>query len=158
VSHQVNTGCAGDQVPERKLGMITAGPPAPNTVPVNAAALAPKTEADSFTGLMTHKTDAVRTIALAEFPRPGGTDQNDFYIFEKKPGAIIRPFMMDGEPTVTVPAGSSEEWVVENWTRELHAFHVHQLHFRVLEINGQKQANPELLDVVNVPFATNIDK
>jgi FtsP/CotA-like multicopper oxidase with cupredoxin domain len=158
VSHQVDTGCAGDQVPERKLGLITAGPPLPNTVPVNAAALAPKTEADTFTGLMGHKTDTVRTIALAEYPRPGATDRNDFYIFEKKPGAIIRPFMMDSEPTVTVSAGTTEEWVVENWTRELHAFHVHQLHFRVLEIDGHKQPNPELLDVVNVPFATNIDK
>ena len=156
VSHRVDTGCAGDQVPERKLGLITAGPP--HTVPVNAPTLAPKAEPDSFTGLLTRKTDTVRTIALAEYPRPGSADRNDFYIFEKKPGAIIKPFTMDGEPTVTVPAGSTEEWVVENWTRELHAFHVHQLHFRVLEIDGQKQPNPELLDVVNVPFATNIDK
>ncbi|HEX4508323.1 MAG TPA: multicopper oxidase domain-containing protein [Alphaproteobacteria bacterium] len=158
VSRQVDTGCAGDIVPGRKLALVTAGPPKPGAVPVDAAVLAPKSEADTFTGLMTHKTDAVRTIALAEYPRPGALDQNDFFIFEKKPGAIIKPFMMDGEPTVTVAAGTSEEWVVENWTRELHAFHVHQLHFRVLEINGQKQPNPELLDVVNVPFATNIDK
>jgi FtsP/CotA-like multicopper oxidase with cupredoxin domain len=158
VSHQVDTGCSGDQVPERKLGIITAGPPTPNAAPVNAAALTPKAEADTFTGLMTHKTETTRTLALAEFPRPGSADQTDFYIFEQKPGAIIRPFMMDGEPTVTVPAGTTEEWVVENWTRELHAFHVHQLHFRVLEVGGQKQPNPELLDVVNVPYATNTDK
>ena len=158
VSHQVNTGCSGDQVPERKLGIITAGPPKATTIPVDLANLAPKKEPVSFSTLMTRRTDTVRTLALAEYPRPGAADQTDFYIFEKKPGAIIRPFTMDSEPTVTVPAGTTEEWVVENWTRELHAFHVHQLHFRVLEIDGQKQADPQLLDVVNVPFATNIDK
>jgi FtsP/CotA-like multicopper oxidase with cupredoxin domain len=158
VSHQVNTGCSGDQVPERKLGVITARPAKTDTASAKLAALAPAKEPDSFSGLMSHRTDTVRTLALAEYPRPGSADQTDFYIFEKKPGAIIRPFMMDGEPTLSVPAGTTEEWVIENWTRELHAFHVHQLHFRVLEINGQRQADPQLLDVVNVPFAANIDK
>jgi len=158
VSHQVDTGCSGDQVPERRLALVTAGPPKADAGPASPVALAPKQEPDAFSGLMARKTDATRTLALAEYPRPGSADQTDFYIFEKKPGAIIRPFMMDGEPTVTVPAGTTEEWVIENWTRELHAFHVHQLHFRVLEVNGQKQADPPLLDVVNVPYATNIDK
>jgi FtsP/CotA-like multicopper oxidase with cupredoxin domain len=157
VSHQVDTGCSGDQVPERRLALVTAGPPKADAAPVKPATLAPKQERDVFAGLMARHTDATRTLALAEYPRPGSADQTDFYIFEKKPGAIIRPFMMDGEPTLSVSAGTTEEWVVENWTRELHAFHVHQLHFRVMEINGQKQPDPQLLDVVNVPFATNID-
>ncbi len=60
-------------------------------------------------------------------------------------------------PTITVNAGSVEEWEVENWTNELHAFHVHQVHFRVLEVNGKKQIDPQLLDVVNVPYATPSD-
>jgi FtsP/CotA-like multicopper oxidase with cupredoxin domain len=158
VSRQVDTGCSGDQVPGRKLALVTAGPPKPNAARADLAALSPKKEPDLFSGLMARKTDATRTLAFAEYPRPGSADRTDFYIFEKKPGAIIRPFMMDGQPTVTVPAGTTEEWVIENWTRELHAFHIHQLHFRVLEINSEKQANPELLDVVNVPYATNIDK
>ncbi len=156
VSHQVDTGCSGDRVPERRLATLTAGP-AP-AQPVETTAPAPTREPDAFSGLMARHTDATRTLALAEYPRPGSADQTDFYIFEKKPGAILRPFMMDGEPTLTVQAGTTEEWVVENWTRELHAFHVHQLHFRVLEIDGRKQADPELLDVVNVPFATHIDE
>ena len=157
VSHQVDTGCSGDQVPERRLALVTAGPAKADTPPAKPVVLTPRQEPDSFSGLMARKTDATRTLALAEYPRPGSADQTDFYIFEKKPGAIIRPFMMDGEPTLSVSAGTTEEWLVENWTRELHAFHVHQLHFRVLEVNGQKLADPPLMDVVNVPFATNID-
>jgi FtsP/CotA-like multicopper oxidase with cupredoxin domain len=53
-----------------------------------------------------------------------------------------------------VGAGTTEEWVIENWTNELHTFHIHQLHFRVLDVDGQPVAAPPLLDVVEVPYAT----
>ncbi len=43
--------------------------------------------------------------------------------------------------------------MIENWTNELHAFHIHQVHFRVLAIDGKTMADPPLLDVVNVPYA-----
>jgi len=56
------------------------------------------------------------------------------------------------DPAITVEAGTTEEWVVENWTNELHAFSIHQVHFRLLEIDGEKLAEPALLDVVNVAF------
>jgi FtsP/CotA-like multicopper oxidase with cupredoxin domain len=62
--------------------------------------------------------------------------------------------MMGDRPAITVNAGTTEEWIVENWTNELHAFHMHQVHFRVLEIDGRRVDNPPLLDVVNVPYAT----
>ncbi len=44
--------------------------------------------------------------------------------------------------------------MIENWTNELHTFHIHQLHFRVLEVDGEPVADPPLLDVVEVPYAT----
>jgi FtsP/CotA-like multicopper oxidase with cupredoxin domain len=59
---------------------------------------------------------------------------------------------MGDPPAITVDAGTTEEWVIENWTNEIHAFHIH--HFRLLEINGEKIAAPPLLDVVTVPYAT----
>jgi FtsP/CotA-like multicopper oxidase with cupredoxin domain len=158
VSHAVNTGCAGDKVPERKLALLTAGPAAPNQQAAPAPiADAPQSAPDSFTGLLARRTETVRTLALAEYPRPGAEDRSDFYIVEKKPGAVLRPFMMGDPPTITTHAGAVEEWIVENWTNELHAFHVHQVHFRVLEINGEKLADPPLQDTVNVPFATSGD-
>jgi FtsP/CotA-like multicopper oxidase with cupredoxin domain len=90
---------------------------------------------------------------MAEYPRPGMTDQVDFYIVERKPGAVLEPYGMGAPPAITVRAGTTEEWIVENWTNELHAFHIHQLHFRVLTIDGKPVPNPPLLDVVNVPYA-----
>jgi FtsP/CotA-like multicopper oxidase with cupredoxin domain len=110
-----------------------------------------------FAGLLAAKTQVRRRLALTEYPRPGYADQKDFYLTEMKPGAVIRPYDMNGPPAFTVEAGIAEEWDVENWTRELHAFHAHQVHFRVLSVNGKVEATPPLRDIVNVPFATPLD-
>ncbi len=159
VSHAVDTGCAGDKVPERKLAMVKAAPfPDDDTVPyTNEAVPAVPPATNLFSGLIAAKTDRQRTIAFAEYPRPGNQDLNDFYVFERKKGVTIAPFSMGGPPTITADAGTVEEWVIENWTNELHAFHIHQLHFRVLEINGRKLTAPLLLDTVEVPFAAPAD-
>jgi FtsP/CotA-like multicopper oxidase with cupredoxin domain len=152
LTRAVDTGCAGDRVPERRLAVIE-GPAQPSAAaPARATTLAVRP--DLFSGLLARPTARQRIIALAEYPRPGTEDQIDFYIFERKPGAILRPYMMGDAPAITVRAGTTEEWILENWTNELHAFHIHQVHFRVLEVDGQRLEHPPLLDVVNVPYAT----
>ncbi|MGO9601795.1 MAG: multicopper oxidase family protein [Candidatus Binataceae bacterium] len=152
ITRAVDTGCAGDRLPERRLAMISASPSAARASSTEWTL--PTSRPDLFAGLMSRKTDRQRVIALAEYPRPGSDDQTDFYIVERRPGAVLKPFKMGEPPAITVEAGTTEEWVVENWTNELHAFHIHQVHFRLLEIDGQRVADPPLLDVVNVPYAT----
>jgi FtsP/CotA-like multicopper oxidase with cupredoxin domain len=156
VTHAVDTGCAGDRVPERRLAVLEAATPATAGAVAAAAAAesAPPARPSVFSGLLAQKTGRQRVIALAEYPRPGQDDQVDFYIFERKPGAVLKPYGMGDGPAITVNAGTTEEWVIENWTNELHAFHIHQLHFRVLEVDGKPSADAPLLDVVNVPYAT----
>ncbi|HEX7637847.1 MAG TPA: multicopper oxidase domain-containing protein, partial [Burkholderiaceae bacterium] len=107
-----------------------------------------------FDGLLARRTDRVRVIAMAEYPRPGTADRTDFYIAERKPGAVLRPYRMGDAPAITVRAGTTEEWVIENWTNELHTFHIHQVHFRVLDVDGEPAEDPSLRDVVEVPYAT----
>jgi FtsP/CotA-like multicopper oxidase with cupredoxin domain len=156
VSHAVDTGCTGDSVPERRLGVLTALPYTADAA--QQAQLPPcTTSPNMFTGLLTRKTDRKRVIAFAEYPRPGDADQTDFYIAERRPGMALVPYKMDGAPTLTVPADSVEEWTVENWTNEVHAFHIHQVHFRVLSVNGQTVADAPLLDTVTVPAAAPAD-
>jgi FtsP/CotA-like multicopper oxidase with cupredoxin domain len=181
VTHAVDTGCSGDRLPERRLAVLAAAPgasaaagpdraraakspprptaaakassvkpaPAPASTRTTAAA-----RPDFFSGVIARRTDRTRVIAFAEYPRPGSEDRTDFYIVERRPGARLVPYMMGDPPTITVDAGTTEEWVIENWTNELHTFHIHQLHFRVLEIDGEPVAQPPLLDVVEVPYAT----
>ena len=153
VTRAVDTGCAGDRVPERRLALIEAGAPTvAAAAPVPATAHA--TRASLYNGLLAHRTDRSRVIAFAEYPRPGQDDQTDFYIVERMPGAVLTPYHMGNPPAITVKAGTTEEWTIENWTNELHAFHIHQVHFRVLEIDGRRLKDPPLLDVVSVPYAT----
>jgi FtsP/CotA-like multicopper oxidase with cupredoxin domain len=154
VTHAVDTGCAGDRLPERRLAVVTSAASAASIAEPAPLAQVPAAPRHTlFDGLVARQTDRERVIAMAEYPRPGITDQVDFYIVERKSGAILKPYGMGSTPAVTVRAGTTEEWVIENWTNELHAFHIHQLHFRVLSIDGKAVTNPPLLDVVNVPYA-----
>jgi FtsP/CotA-like multicopper oxidase with cupredoxin domain len=156
VTRAVDTGCAGDRLPERRLAVVDSvrsSAPAAVSAPAPAAAAQPG-RPDLFADLLARPTDRERVIAFAEYPRPGREDRTDFYIAERRPGAVLKPYEMGDAPAITVRAGTTEEWVIENWTQELHAFHIHQLHFRVLEIDGVRAESPDLLDVVTVPYAT----
>ena len=156
VTHAIDTGCAGDRLPERRLALVVASGDAHAASPPSPASSSiGKTITPSlFSGTLARQPDRKRVIAFAEYPRPGSDDQTDFYIFERKPGAVLHPYMMGDAPAIVVKAGTTEEWVIENWTNELHTFHIHQLHFRVLDVDGRPAAAPELLDVVEVPYAT----
>jgi FtsP/CotA-like multicopper oxidase with cupredoxin domain len=52
---------------------------------------------------------------------------------------------------VRVPLGSTEEWTLRNDTDDMHVFHIHQLSFQVVKINGVTQPFNGHLDVVPVP-------
>jgi len=51
-----------------------------------------------------------------------------------------------------VHQGDVEDWIIENRSRELHAFHIHQIHFVLKEWNGVPVEEPFLRDTVNVPY------
>jgi len=158
VTHAVDTGCAGDLVPERRLGILTSLPYTDDGTQAAASDPPRSNTPDLFAGLLARKTDRTRVIAFAEYPRPGDSDQTDFYIVERRQGAVLKPYEMSDPPAIAVTAGSVEEWTIENWTREIHAFHIHQLHFRVLAVNGRQQDEPPLLDTVIVPTAVGFDR
>ena len=50
-----------------------------------------------------------------------------------------------------IPLGSVEEWTVRNATLDFHVFHMHQLGFEVIEINGVVQPFSGFVDEVHVP-------
>ncbi|MEO9062627.1 MAG: multicopper oxidase family protein [Nitrosospira sp.] len=55
----------------------------------------------------------------------------------------------------TVNVGDVETWTLLNTSGEVHAFHIHQLDFAVIEINGVAQTPTGLQDTVNIPFQVN---
>jgi FtsP/CotA-like multicopper oxidase with cupredoxin domain len=53
---------------------------------------------------------------------------------------------------ITAKQGTVEDWVVENRAREAHAFHIHQLHFQLMERDGKVITDPSLRDTIDLPF------
>jgi FtsP/CotA-like multicopper oxidase with cupredoxin domain len=84
-------------------------------------------------------------------------DENDptsaveFYLTEE--GHEPKMFDMNAEtPNVVAQQGTVEDWIIENRSHELHAFHIHQLHFLLLDYMGRPVNEDFLRDTVNVPY------
>ena len=69
----------------------------------------------------------------------------------------LEPFLDAGAPQVTVhlhgKESVTEEWLVENSTLEIHAFHMHQIHFRDVTILSTNPDMQPLRDTITVPAA-----
>src|SRR5438132_10766667 len=77
-------------------------------------------------------------------------DKNGFYINGRK-------FVPDASPMTSVRIGTYQHWRIVNQTRELHPFHIHQVHFLAYAENGVPLAHPAWLDTVNVPYRGSVD-
>ncbi len=68
-------------------------------------------------------------------------------------GQEPKMFDMSSEiPNIVAQQGTVEDWIIENRSRELHAFHIHQLHFLLLDYLGRQVNEDFLRDTVNVPY------
>jgi suppressor of ftsI len=77
-------------------------------------------------------------------------DKKGFYINGRK-------YSPSDPPMTTVSIGAFHHWLVTNETREVHPFHIHQVHFLVYAENGVRLKRPEWMDTVNVPVQGNVD-
>jgi FtsP/CotA-like multicopper oxidase with cupredoxin domain len=74
-----------------------------------------------------------------------------FYITEE--GNTPRAFNFSSlAPDIVVHQGDVEDWTIENRSRESHAFHIHQIHFLLLERNSASISESYLLDTIDVPY------
>ena len=73
-----------------------------------------------------------------------------FFITEQgRTPMVFDPVKM--EPSLTVHQGDVEDWTVENRSREVHTFHIHQIHFLIVGSRGAGWEEPTLRDTVNLP-------
>jgi suppressor of ftsI len=77
-------------------------------------------------------------------------DKLGFYINGKK-------FEMNAGPMLTVNIGSLQHWRVMNPTREVHPFHIHQVHFLVYAVDNNPVKDPVWVDTVNVSYGSSVD-
>jgi FtsP/CotA-like multicopper oxidase with cupredoxin domain len=130
-----NTGPAGDQYPGQ-LMMTVISEDAPVTpIPIPPASAFPKLP-DLRKGPIARN----RTIVFSDTVLP-----DLFYINGK-------PYTPDCVDTV-VEVGDVERWTIKNTAQEAHVFHIHQLDFQVVNINGEPQPFDGYNDVVTLPPA-----
>jgi FtsP/CotA-like multicopper oxidase with cupredoxin domain len=79
------------------------------------------------------------------------TSAVEFYLTAE--GQTPAPFDPNSTtPNIVAKQGTVEDWIIENRSQELHAFHAHQLHFMLLDYLGIPVNEPFLHDTVNVPY------
>jgi FtsP/CotA-like multicopper oxidase with cupredoxin domain len=67
-------------------------------------------------------------------------------------GQIPTPYKMGMPPNIVVHQGDLEEWTIENRSDEDHVFHIHQIHFKVLEVNGHAVDDSSTRDTIDIPY------
>jgi FtsP/CotA-like multicopper oxidase with cupredoxin domain len=157
VTRTVDTGVGGENNPNRALATITASDDAPEPRSVLASSpvpLPPPTEP----WLGNAAPVRIRKLYFSEKL----LDPNDpnsattFYLTVE--GQAPTPFdPSSGIPDIIAKQGDVEDWIIKNRSTELHAFHIHQLHFMLVAWNGVLIDEPFLRDTINVPYHKDAD-
>ncbi len=154
VTRTVDTGPSGENDPNRALASITASDDAAE--PRSKLALSPAPlPPNRMPWLGNVAPVRVRKLYFSEklVDANDPTSATEFYItVDGQTPAMFDP--RSGIPNVVVKQGTVEDWIIENRSKELHAFHIHQLHFMLLDYLGVPVNEPFLRDTVNVPYFT----
>jgi len=139
-----DTGPGGDPNPAVLLANVIPSTNAPDP-PVHMPATTKPAKLERFAGLAEKTPNQQRKLYLSE--RDDGTK---FFITVE--GQKPRLYEPNEPPAIVTRQGSIEDWTIENRSTEVHAFHLHQLHFVLLEINGKPTNDPSLRDTIIVPY------
>ena len=160
VTRTVDTGPVGENVPSRPLAAVFIRNDAPRAIstipamsePANSlSAAGPSLPSRPPLGAMIPAHQ--RKLYFTETPENPSDPNSRTKFFVTVDGQTPTPFDPSSEePNIVVRQGDVEDWVIENRTRELHAFHIHQIHFLLLEWNSIPIEEPMLRDTINVGY------
>jgi FtsP/CotA-like multicopper oxidase with cupredoxin domain len=108
----------------------------------------PPTEPQRFAGLASQLPTTTRSLYFSE-QTIGSNGPTQYFITVA--GQMPKVFHMDDPPAIVTNIGAVEDWTVQNRAGEAHAFHIHQLHFLVMAVNGVPVQNPDLQDTIILP-------
>jgi FtsP/CotA-like multicopper oxidase with cupredoxin domain len=152
ITRSVNTGAVGENDPERPLATIQVSEKAPESqsrLPSHSEPLPARTSA--WIGNV--KPVRTRKLYFSEMPQDPNDPKSPTVFMLTVDGQTAKPFdPQSTEPNITVQQGDVEDWLIENRTQEVHAFHIHQIHFMLLDWYGLPVNEPFLYDTMNVPF------
>ena len=154
VTRTVDTGPGGENDPNRAIAAVMASEDAPE--PRSKLAVSPEPlPANGSPWLGDVAPVRTRKLYFSEklLDPKNPNSATEFYITVD--GQTRAPFdPRSGIPNIVAEQGTVEDWIIENRSQELHAFHIHQLHFILLEYLGVPVNEPFLRDTVNVPYFT----
>jgi FtsP/CotA-like multicopper oxidase with cupredoxin domain len=152
VTRTVDTGPGGENDPNRALAAIIASSTAPEPrsrlqgAPVLLAA-PERPWLGSVAPVRVRHLYFSEKLAVPDDP----TSAVEFYLTVD--GQEAKMFDMNRDvPNIVAQQGTVEDWIIENRSNELHAFHIHQLHFLLLDYLGKPVNEDFLRDTVNVPY------
>jgi FtsP/CotA-like multicopper oxidase with cupredoxin domain len=152
VTRTVDTGPGGENDPNRMLAQIAVSAGAPE--PQSRLAASPEPLPPAAQPWLGNVAPVrVRHLYFSEkLADPNDpTSAVEFYLTVE--GQAPKEFDMSSSvPNIVAQQGTVEDWIIENRSNELHAFHIHQLHFLLLEYNGMAVNENFLRDTVNVPY------
>src|SRR5580704_2579689 len=152
ITLSVNTGTGGENDPIRPLANIAATDQAPepaSKLSSNPSPLPPPTTV----WLGDVKPSRTRKLFFSETLQDPSDPNSPTTFYLTVDGETPKVFDPHSAiPNIIVQQGDVEDWIIENRSQELHAFHIHQIHFMVLQWFGLPVNEPYLRDTVNVPF------
>jgi FtsP/CotA-like multicopper oxidase with cupredoxin domain len=152
VTRTVDTGPGGENDPNRMLAKIVTAANAPESRSKLQSSPEPL-PASSERWLGDVPPVRVRRLYFSEkLADPNDpTSAVEFYLTAE--GQEPKMFDMSSDaPNIVAQQGTVEDWIIENRSSELHAFHIHQLHFLLLDYSGRQVNEDFLRDTVNVPY------
>lgn len=148
----VDTGPDGDNDPTRPLASIatTASPP---PLPVIPSPSLPANH-ELFEGLANATVTAKRTLYFSEVLSDPTNPASPTNFFITVDGATPTLFDPNNPPAIVTKQGAVEDWTIQNRSQENHEFHMHQIHFLLLEQNGVPvpPEQRQYLDMIQVPY------
>jgi hypothetical protein len=141
----IDTGPGGDGDPRRPLANIKLTND-PNWLPPTFERTS-QYKGDRFSDLADAPVTARRHLYFSEVllraqgagqPKkavhePGGGHFNFFITVKGQQPTVYTP---DEPPAIVTHKGAVEDWTIENRTNEVHEFHMHQIHYLLLAVNG----------------------
>ena len=148
----VDTGPDGDNDPQRPLAKIETGRDVP-WLPLTPAAPMPAGR-QRFEGLAEAKPTATRRLYFSEVLSDPSNPASPTNFYITVDGATPTLFDPSNPPAITTTQGSVEDWTIENQAGENHEFHMHQIHFLLLAVNGVAvpKDQQQFYDTYQVPY------
>jgi len=145
------TGPVGNPNNFEELAEILTSSEGGANLPKMPVASPPTGPQQRFEGLLNATVTATRNLYFSE-TTAGTNGPTNYYITVV--GQRPHVFAPGEPPAITTQIGAVEDWTIENHAQETHAFHIHQIHFAVLEVNGVAQKNTQMRDTFIVPAWT----